>query len=620
MAKRTALKDPQKEVALFHRRVILISIVIFLFVIAVVSRLVWLQIFQHELYTTLSEQNQFNLVPLDPPRGLIFDRKGVLLAKNTPVFDLEVIPEKVPNLTRTLKNINKLLTLTDDELKLFKKEINQHKSFEPAVLKTKLSEEQVAKFLVNQVRFPGVILNTKLIRRYVYDQTFVPVLGYVGRINEQELTKLDKNYQASHFIGKNGVEKYYEDALHGEVGYQQVEIDASGRSVRILKQVLPIRGDNLYLTIDSGLQKATEQAFAGNRGAAIAIDPNNGEILALVSNPGFDPNLFVMGISNKDYQALQNAPERPLYNRAIRGLYPPGSTIKPFMALAGLSSGLITPQFTISDPGYFQLPTHTYHDWQKKGHGRVNMPKAIMQSCDTYFYTLAHKIGINRIDDMLWRFGFGKLTEIDITDELSGIVPSPAWKKRVKGESWYPGDTVITGIGQGFTLVTPLQLAHATAGIAKRGQHFRPHLLLKSESFDGTMVTEKLEPLPLIQLPEEDWDVIEEGMLKVMGPGGTGYHYGAGAPYKIAAKTGTAQVFSLRANEKYDKHKVPEWLRDNKLFIAYAPADKPTIAVAVIAENSLVMAGDVARKMMDYYLIQSKAPSPTTQTAPPPRW
>ena len=542
---------------------------------------------------------------------MIFDRKGVLLAKNTPVFDLEVTPEKVPDLNYTLLNLKKLLSLTDDELKLFRKQLKQHKPFEPVVLKTQLTEEELARFLVNQVKFPGVLIEIKLIRHYVYNQTFAPVLGYVGRINEQELATLDKNYQASSFMGKNGIEKYYEDLLHGGVGHQQVEIDATGRSVRILKQTLPVPGNTLYLTIDSGLQAATEQAFAGNRGAAIAIDPNNGEVLAMVSNPSFNPNLFVTGISSKDYKALQDAPERPLYNRAIRGLYSPGSTIKPFMALAGLSSGAVSPDFTISDPGYFSLPTHTYRDWQRdangqlKGHGRVNMTKAIMVSCDTYFYTIAHRMGIRNIDDMLGQFGFGKPTGIDVTDELGGLVPSPAWKKRTKGESWYPGDTVITGIGQGFTLVTPLQLGAAVAAIAKRGQHFRPHLLLKSESSDGQVKIEKPEILPPLQLAEDDWDVVEEGMRKVMTPGGTGNHYGAGASYTIAAKTGTAQVFSLKG-QKYDKKTVPKWLRDHKLFIAYAPAENPKIAVAVIAENSLVMAGEIARKMMDYYLVQEK--------------
>ncbi len=610
----SVVKNPQKEVRLFHRRIVLISIAMVLFVVAVISRLVWLQISQHELYITLSDQNQLSLVPLDPPRGLIFDRHGVLLAKNTSVFDLEVVPEKTLNLSQTLVRLQKLLSLTDDDLKQFRKELRQHKLFEPVVLKTKLSEEELARFLVNQVKFPGVFIETKLIRHYLYNQTFAPVLGYVGRINEQELANLDKNYQASHFIGKNGVEKYYEDLIHGEVGYQQVEIDATGRSVRILKQTLPVPGDTLYLTIDSGLQMATEQAFAGNRGAAIAIDPNNGEVLAMVSNPSFNPNSFVTGISSKDYQALQNAPERPLYNRALRGLYSPGSTIKPFMALAGLSSGAVTPQFTISDPGYFALKTHTYRDWQKHGHGRVNMSKGIMVSCDTYFYTIAFKMGITQIDKMLWQFGFGKPTGIDVTDELGGLVPSPAWKKRIKGESWYPGDTVITGIGQGFTLVTPLQLAAAVSAIAKQGERFRLHVLLKSESNNGKITVEKSEALPKIQLPEEDWEVVQEGMRKVMSPGGTGYHYGAGASYAIAAKTGTAQVFSLKAGEKYDKTKVPEWLRDNKLFIAYAPAENPKIAVAVVAENSLVMAGEIARKMMDYYLMQEKILPPSNST------
>lgn len=600
MKKPVALKDPQQELVLFHRRVVMISVAMVCFVLLIIGRLVHLQLLQHELYTTLSEQNQLNLVPIDPPRGLIFDRNGVLLAKNTPVFNLEVIPEKVPNLAYTLKNLQRLLSLTDEQLKAFRKALQQHKPFEQVELKANLQEFELAHFLVNQVKFPGVLVETKLMRHYMYHQTFAPIIGYVGRINEQELANLDKNYQASRFIGKNGVEKYYETLIHGQVGYQQVEIDATGRSVRVLREQPPVAGNSVYLTIDSGLQLATEQAFSGNRGAAIAIDPNNGEVLAMVSNPSFDPNLFVNGISANDYRTLQDSPDRPLYNRALRGLYPPGSTIKPFMALAGLAAGAVTPEFTISDPGYFQLANHTYRDWQKKGHGRVNLSKAIMVSCDTYFYTIAHKMGINAIDAVLWQFGFGKPTGIDLTDELGGLMPSPDWKKRTKKESWYPGDTVNTGIGQGFTLVTPLQLAVAVAALAKQGQRFSPHVLLRTESPQGDLSVKKPRLLSEIKLPQGDWEIVDEGMQRVMTPGGTGYHYGAGATYAIAGKTGTAQVFSLKG-EKYNKNKVPEWLRDNKLFIAYAPADDPKIAVAVVAENSLVMAGDIARKMMDYY-------------------
>jgi penicillin-binding protein 2 len=447
------------------------------------------------------------------------------------------------------------------------------------------------------------------------------ILGYVGRINTEDLEDIDStNYRATNYIGKLGIEKFYEDELHGTVGYEQAENDASGQPVRVLNHIKPIPGKNLYLTIDVNLQIAAEEALAGNRGAIVAIQPQTGQILALVSEPTYDPNLFVAGISNQEFQALQQSQDKPLYNRALRGLYPMASAIKPFFALSALDNGVTDNRYFISDPGWYQLPnnSHRFHDWKRHGHGRVNLSQAIISSCDTYFFDLAHKMGIKRMDDILHQFGFGQLSGIDIGEELPGTVASPAWKRKTKDLPWYEGDTIISGIGQGSMTATPIQLAHGVATIATRGVRFVPHLLLKEQT------GKQVEPQALITLDpvtlqhEESWNTIIQAMQDVItSPSGTGYRFGKNMSYTVAGKTGTGQVFSIKKRDKNEnavpQMDLPEHLRDNSTFIGFAPVDKPQIAVAVIVENS-VLAGNIARKVLDYYLLGPPKPEVPNDT------
>ena len=435
--------------------------------------------------------------------------------------------------------------------------------------------------------------------------SFSDILGYVGRINEKELNKIDQtNYAATNFIGKVGIEAYYEDQLHGEVGYQQVETDASGRIVRVLKRIPPKPGENLYLSVDSKLQLASEKALGDNFGAVVVIQPSTGEILAMASNPTYDPNLFVKGMTTKEYNALQNAPGRPLFNRSIRGQYAFGSTIKPFLALEALNAHAITKSYKIKDPGYFSLPgsSHVYRDWKRGGHGTVDVIKAITISCDTFFYTVGVKMGISNIHAILNDFGFGQLTGVDIGEEIPGLVPSPAWKHKAKGQPWYPGDTVISAIGQGYMLTTPLQLANGTAILSMRGHGFKPHFLTKWQDAQGKFHTKPPVTAPVVHADPQYWDIVIEGMQKVIQPGGTAARFGH-TPYTVAGKTGTAQVYSTYGKGQ-DKN-LPKHLRDNSLFIAFAPIDKPEIAVSVMAEHSKD-AKMIARKVFDAYFEEEK--------------
>lgn len=599
---RRLLTDKKRQQQLFQRRLLIASILILVLTCSLLVRLFYLQIIQHKLYTTLSQKNQLTLLPIPPNRGLIYDRNGVLLAQNIPVFSLEIIPDKVPNLKETIKELQTIIPFTPDELTAFYKQLKEHRRFDTVPLKLKLDQTQLARFYVNQYRFPGVIVNAQMIRYYPFGSSFVDVLGYVGRINEQELAKIDTtNYSASNFIGKLGVEKAYENILHGTVGYQQVETDAGGHIVRVLKRIPPVGGESVYLGIDSGLQLAAEEALGSNNGAIVVINPKNGEILAMVSQPGYDPNLFVQGIDSATYKTLQADPARPLYNRALRGLYPQGSTIKPYLAIEGLSSGVITPTFKINDPGYFMLPgsSHVYRDWKKGGHGIVNVSKAITVSCDTFFYTIGVKMGITRIGYILHEFGFGQLTGIDIGDELPGLVPSPDWKKRTKNEPWYLGDTVVSSIGQGYNLVTPLQQANAVAQIATKGHGYVPHLVIKIQDAKGKVTIITPQPHPVIQIDPEIWDLIFTAMVNVLKPGGTSAIIG-NAPYSIAGKSGTAQVFSTHGVIADKSQKLPKNLRDNTLFIAFAPVEDPQIAIATVVENN-EEAKKTTRAVMDYY-------------------
>lgn len=613
MFKRIPIKNHLQEIRLVTRRTITALIIMILLILVLVARLAYLQFEKHDLYTTLSMKNWQDIVPLEPTRGLIFDRNGVLLAENIPIFSLDIIPDKITSLPHTLSEVTKIIPLSDNDIAQFQRQLKQHRRFEEIPLKMPLTEEEVAKFAENQYKFKGVVVKARLMRHYPLDGLFIHGLGYVGRINTQELEEIDPtNYSGSNYIGKLGIEKYYEEELHGVVGYQQVENDASGEPVRIIKQINPVPGENLYLTIDTKLQMIVEESLGENRGAVIVVQPSTGQILALASTPTYDPNIFVNGVGVDEYKSLQEQPEKPLYNRALRGLYPLASTIKPYMALQGLNTGVADLRYTISDPGWFKLKnsSHIYHDWRKHGHGSVNLIKAIACSCDTYFFDLANRMGINRIAAGLRDFGFGQLTGIDLEEELPGNVATPEWKRRVKGQGWYPGDTVISGIGQGSMLATPLQLAMAVSTIANRGKRYAPYLLLASQEIGKPLTYQQPSLLYKIDYPEKNWKSVIQGMQNViLTPEGTGYRFGKDFPLPIAAKTGTAQVVAKRhrSNEgdHDDQSDLPEKYRDHSLFIAFSPVDNPKVAIAVVAENSL-LASTIARKILDYYLLGPK--------------
>ncbi|MHA7840945.1 MAG: penicillin-binding protein 2 [Gammaproteobacteria bacterium] len=610
----THLKNYSAEIKLFSFRLLLVSLLILILTAVLLSRLVYLQVEKHAHYTTLSQQNQLNLVPIPPTRGLIYDRNGILLAQNKPVFNLDIIPSKLTqDVDTTIKALQKIVTLSEEDLADFRKQLKRNHRHDAIPLKIKLTNEEVAQFSVNQFRFPGVLVKAQLIRYYPLGAATSDVIGYVGRISEEDEQHIDPvNYRATHYMGKLGIEAFYEQLLHGKVGYQQVETDASGRTVRILERTAPIPGDNIYLTIDASLQIAAEKALGEQRGAVVAIDPNNGDILALVSQPSYDPNLFVQGISHKAYEALKNAPGRPLYNRAIRGQYPMASTIKPFFLLQGLNTGTIDLHYRIQDPGYYTLKNRKrpYHDWRKNGHGVVDVYRSIVVSCDTFFYGLAHRMGIETMADILHQFGFGKTTGVDLTDELPGLVPTPQWKRRTRGTSWYPGDTVSAGIGQGYMLSTPLQLASAVGTIAMEGKRYQPHLMLKHETGAGNAAYFDPVHHDIDDIASEYWSTVIRAMKGViMDPSGTaGGRFGRDAPYSAAGKTGTAQKISLEKFKGYGgKTMVPDHLKDDTLFIAFAPIEHPKIAVAVVLESNH-QAPHIARRVIDHYLIKEKHP------------
>lgn len=611
------LNNPVQETRRFRRRLWFLGIGILSLIFALVIRLAYLQIYQHNLYTTLAQKNQLAIVSITPSRGLIFDRNGILLAENVPVTSLELIPDKIDDLDQTLAELRKIITIDNEDVEEFKKLVYQRRSFDSIPLKVKLTGEEEAAFYINQYRFPGVTVQAHLIRHYLFGKELSPVLGYVARINQQELSQADpSNYRPTDYVGKIGIEKHYESVLHGKAGYERVEIDASGRAVRTLQRVAPEPGHNLYLTIDSKLQQVALEALGASRGAVVAIEPATGQVLTLVSNPSYDSNVFVKGISAKNFKVLRDSPDQPLYNRALRGQYPPASTVKPFIALQALATGIVEPDDKIYDPGWFSLPnsSHLYRDWKKTGHGWVNLAEAIMESCDTYFFNLAHEMGIVEINEILGKFGFGNKTGVDMGEELNGILPSPAWKKKYRGASWYPGDTVITSIGQGFMVATPLQLASATATLAMQGEGYKPYLLLKSK----LVGTEMIKNLPTannsVKLPANIWQTVIKAMQGVIDdPRGTGrIRFGSQPGYTVAAKTGTAQVFSIKQDERIQSQDLlPERLRDHSVFIAFAPVEQPKIALAVIVENS-TLAPVVARKVLDFYLLNKHETKPSS--------
>ncbi|MDD4912909.1 MAG: penicillin-binding protein 2 [Sideroxydans sp.] len=619
MMHKIELKNHQREIYFFRLRLFLsLGFVTVMFIILLL-RFFYLQIIRHDYFETMAESNRIYVVPIVPNRGVITDRNGVVLARNYSGYTLEITPDKIADIDATIAQIGQLVEIKPKDLRRFKKLMSERRSLQTLPIRTRLTDDEVARFSAQLYRFPGVEIKARLFREYPYVETTAHLLGYIGRINQQEIDKLEEeelatNYLGSDYIGKTGIEQRYEAEMHGVTGFEQVEVDAGGRAVRMLARSSPQSGKNLTLTIDAKLQEIAVQAFGDHRGALIAIDPNNGEVLAFVSQPGYDPNLFIDGIDTENWDALNNSLDVPLNNRALRGQYPMGSTIKPFMALAGQYYNARPATREISDPGYYTLQgsSHRYRDWKADGHGRVDLFKSIVVSCDTYYYGLATELGIDRMHDYLEKFGFGKKTGIDLEGEVSGLLPSTAWKMKRHKQQWYAGDTVSAGIGQGYHLVTPMQLAFATATLANNGVAYKPHLV-KDIQHAANEPQAVPQPLYDVKIPAEHLDLVKRAMVAVTQPGGTAVGASLGAPYSIGAKTGTAQVVGMKQGEKYDASKLSEYNRDHAWFIAFAPADKPRIALAVLAENGGhggSTAAPIARKVMDYYLL-GKVPTPT---------
>lgn len=586
---------------------------IFILIALLTWRMVYLQVIQYEKYQNLSEDNRIQLKPIAPNRGVIYDRNGVILAENLPAYRLTIVRERVRNLENTLAFINELIGLKEDEIKAFKKAIKYaRRPYEELTLKRNLSEDEIAKIMVNRFYLPGVDVAAELVRHYPNGTEFAHALGYVGRINQKEKEKIEqnaekkKNYSASRYIGKLGIEKHYESLLHGSVGYQTVETNARGRVIKVLEKQNPIPGQDIYLHLDSRLQDLAKQEMKKLRGALVAIEVKTGGILSLYSNPSFDPNLFVNGISHKKYRALRSNRDLPLFNRAIRGRYPPASTIKPFIGVSVLDTNTMGWKETINDKGFYQLPgeDRLYRDWKRRGHGVVDMRKAIVESCDTYFYNAAVKAGMDKIVTYLDKFGFGHNITLDIPDALTGILPTRQWKKRRYGTFWFPGDTVNLSIGQGFMLTTPLQLASATALLANKGKVIPPRLLISN---NDEFKSNKIKTIPDISLRNrKSWKRMHTAMGEVLSSmKGTAHSLSRDMPYPIAGKTGTAQVVGIKQDAKYDSEALNERQRDHALFIAFAPIDKPRIAIAVIIENgesASRTAGPIAKRIINQYL------------------
>lgn len=608
------IKDYLRETNLVNARLVALSLLMILLTLILLGRVWYLQIHKFQRFEVLSTDNRVRLVPVPPVRGQIYDRNGKVLAENLPIYTLEVTPDNVRHMDTLLDEVAKIIHVTPHELKKFKSAVSHRPGFEAQTLKINLTEQEVARFVVNQYRFDGAQVEARLQRHYPYGGELVHVLGYVGRINQKELNEIDKQaYQGTRYIGKLGIEAKYEDLLLGEVGFEQVETNAHGRVVRTLEKHNAVSGADIHLNIDADMQVKAREYLDGKRGSVIAIEPDTGAVLAFVSNPVYDPNKFVNGIDHRSYNALRDDPYRPLLNRALNGRYAPGSTIKGLVALAGLENGW-NKNADVYCPGFFRLKgsSHRYRCWKHSGHGAVDAKWSIMQSCDVFFYQLSHSLGIDKLYTFLHKFGLGQKTGIDLFGEPNGLMPSKLWKRRVKGQPWYPGETLISGIGQGYTLTTPLQLGAVTATLANRGKRIEPRLVNKVVSHlhadsEDNHITVAGKTLDVVTLKNKDnFNVIVEAMQAVMDhPRGTARRSGIGADYTIAGKTGTAQVVSIAQGAKYDESKLTEFQKDHALFVAFAPVEKPEIAIAVIIENGgsgSSAAAPVARKVMDFYL------------------
>jgi penicillin-binding protein 2 len=610
MSTRFVLKDHVNESRLVNDRLIFSAIFAGILFTVLMARLAILQVVDHEHFDVLSNKNRVDIEPLPPQRGLIYDRNGVVLAENIPTFSLELIPEKVIELDETLSELAALFSVSSEEITDITEKIKQQRRFRHVVIRERLTEQEVAIFSANRHRFPGVDVVGRLIRHYPHGALFAHTVGYVGRINEKDQARIDeKNYKGTLQIGKTGVEKYYEDLLHGQVGYQQVETNVQGRIVRELENEPSVSGQDLFLNLDIHLQRVASEALGDYNGSIVAMDPKTGGILAIVSKPDFDPNLFVSGISLKDYAVLRDSIDRPLFDRAIRGHYPPGSTLKPFVALAGLELGVVRKNTKTYCPGWYSLPgkEHSYRCWKAHGHGKVDLKQSLAQSCDVYYYDLAHVLGIDRLHNFLDLFGFGRRTGVDIPSESRGLSPSSEWKRSARNQVWYPGETLISGIGQGFNQTTPVQLAYATSLLAMRGVNALPQVARGSRENANSelslMPIKRDDSLPIVKT--SNWQVIVDSMVEVtLGQRGTAKSVGKDFPFVVAGKTGTAQVFGIKQDEKYDVETLAKRLHDHALFMAFAPAENPEFVVVVVAENGgsgSKTAAPIARKMIDQY-------------------
>ncbi len=614
MAKvRQTIQDHSAEANLFARRAFVSMIFVVVLVCVLLINLYNLQVTQHDNYQTQSNGNRIKVVPVAPNRGLIYDRNGVILAENRPVFSLEIIPEEVDNLEQTIADITQLMTINPNELKHFERERKQQKRrFKPVALRQQLTHDEVALFSANQHKFPGVSIQARLSRYYPFKDTLTHMLGYVARINKRDQAKLkeedlEANYAATHDIGKQGVEKFHERILHGKVGSQQVEVNYMGRIIRVLDFEPPEPGKDIVLNIDIELQKKAQDELAGRRGSVVITDVKTGGVLALYSSPSYDPNLFVHGISQTEYSKLLNSKHSPLLNRATQGRYPPASTIKPHLALIGLEEGVITKETEIIDRGTYKLRNvaHVWRDWKKWGHGKVDVTKSIEVSCDTFYYDLAYKLGIDRIHDNMKNFGFGEYTGIDLYEESQASLPSRGWKRAKFNEPWYIGDTISVGIGQSYWDATPMQLANSLNILVNKGRRLTP-TLLKGFLVDGIVQNTAIQEKPPIPIKNEaNWDIVLDSLYGTVNrEQGTARSAYEGAKYIAAGKTGTAQLFSIAQDEEYDKDSTQETLRDNAMYIGYAPYDDPQISIAIAIENAGgggSNAAPLARNVMDYY-------------------
>lgn len=621
------IRDYSVETNLFLRRTVTAFLVIIVMITLLLLNLAHLQIFSYGYYNTKSNNNRIEIIPIPPNRGMIYDRNGTPLAINNTIYQLNIIPDKISNLDEQLNALKSLVDLTDEDIENFQKERRSYKAHRPVPLKDNLTEKEIAQFVVNQHLYPFLTITGNQHRFYPYGQAFTHVVGYVSKINAQDKLRLEDENKISDYvgtlnIGKIGIERFYEDVLHGMPGYEEVEVNNRGKIVRQLHRTPPQAGDDLYLTIDINLQLYIEKLLNGRRAAVVAIDPNNGEVLALVSSPSYDPNLFVGGISSAKYKALLEDTDKPLFNRAMLGNYPPASTVKPFIAVSALSEGVITPKTVVRDPGYWQLPgtEKRYRDWMRWGHGKVDITKSLEESVDTFYYQVAYDMGIDRLHFWMSKFGYGERSGVDLSpsEESRAILPNREWKLNRHKQSWLQGDTIPVGIGQGYWTATPIQMAKALTILVNEGKVFTPHLLKDKKT---TLMDKDLPPLEKAY-PKEDsplanevnhqyWQIVKDGMYKVMfGSRGTARKIYAGSPYKAAGKSGTAQVYGLKVDEIYNANNIPEHLRDHALFVAYAPLDNPKIVLALVLENGgggSSQGGAVAKRILDYYLLGDEA-------------